>query len=297
MRSLLLALSLLACTHIHALTGDEIQSFIDQAIKAGGGEIVVPPGTHVLTRALQLKGAAKTRLIGLDAETCVLKLAPVVYAESAAETLAGADRIAISRQRGIAPGIKLRLPETDQSIQVKSIEDNALILTAPLKSTLLEKSLLVSEVLPDIIEISGNSEGLTIEKLTLDGGRLNEDPTLQRNSGLSGIVATSGSKHIFISRCIFQNFHGSGMALPGADECLVQDSTFMDITAQAIDLGIAAKKCTIQHNHITRSGAAIQFNEATDTTISGNEIRQCAAAISISGGPNTISNNVISGGR
>lgn len=76
----LLFLTLLLCA-IHpagALPEAEIQRFIDDAIKAGGGEVVIPPGVHVIERGLMIKDAKKLRLIGLDAEESVLKAAPNV---------------------------------------------------------------------------------------------------------------------------------------------------------------------------------------------------------------------------
>ena len=76
MRSLCFAMCSLCFVHAHALTEKEIQGFINEAIKAGGGEVVIPPGVHEITRGLVIKDAKNLRLIGLDAEICVLKLPP-----------------------------------------------------------------------------------------------------------------------------------------------------------------------------------------------------------------------------
>jgi len=66
-------LAFFSTTSAHALPEAEIQRYIDEAIKAGGGEVVIPPGVHLIERGLMLKDAKKLRLIGLDAEECVLK--------------------------------------------------------------------------------------------------------------------------------------------------------------------------------------------------------------------------------
>ena len=71
--ALTLCLLLAAVRPSPALTEGEIQKFIDEAIKAGGGEVVIPPGVHVIEKGLRLTEAKKLRLIGLDAEECVLK--------------------------------------------------------------------------------------------------------------------------------------------------------------------------------------------------------------------------------
>lgn len=49
-------------------SGKQIQQFIDDALAAGGGEVVLPQGRHRLTEPLVIKDADKLRLIGLDAE-------------------------------------------------------------------------------------------------------------------------------------------------------------------------------------------------------------------------------------
>ncbi|MCB1279454.1 right-handed parallel beta-helix repeat-containing protein [Prosthecobacter sp.] len=58
-----------------ALPESEIQRFIDEAIKAGGGEVVIPPGVHVIEHGLIVKDAKKLRIVGLDAEESILKAA------------------------------------------------------------------------------------------------------------------------------------------------------------------------------------------------------------------------------
>lgn len=73
---LIFCLLLAAVRPSSALTEDEIQKFIDEAIKAGGGEVVIPPGVHVIEKGLRLTNAKKLRLIGLDAEESILQAAP-----------------------------------------------------------------------------------------------------------------------------------------------------------------------------------------------------------------------------
>jgi hypothetical protein len=72
----LLLLLVTALQSAQALPESEIQRFIDEAIQAGGGEVVIPPGVHVIERGLMLKDAKKLRLVGLDAEESILKAAP-----------------------------------------------------------------------------------------------------------------------------------------------------------------------------------------------------------------------------
>ncbi len=58
-----------------ALPEAELQRYIDEAIKAGGGEVVIPPGVHLIECGLMVKDAKKLRIVGLEAEETVLKAA------------------------------------------------------------------------------------------------------------------------------------------------------------------------------------------------------------------------------
>ena len=73
--SALLILLFAAFQSALALPEAELQHYIDEAIKAGGGEVVIPPGVHLIERGLRVKDAKKLRIIGLDAEETVLKAA------------------------------------------------------------------------------------------------------------------------------------------------------------------------------------------------------------------------------
>ncbi len=66
--TLLVCCLLSASLHAEGFSGKEIQKFIDDAIAAGGGEVVLPPGRHRLAEPLVIKNAGKLRFIGLDAE-------------------------------------------------------------------------------------------------------------------------------------------------------------------------------------------------------------------------------------
>jgi len=43
-----------------------LQQWIDEAIRAGGGVVTVPPGEHVLEKGLIIKDAKKLALRGLE---------------------------------------------------------------------------------------------------------------------------------------------------------------------------------------------------------------------------------------
>src|SRR5436190_18645070 len=64
-----------------AQDAQRLQKFVDDAIKDGGGEVMVPRGTYVLPRGLMIKDGKQIAIIGVDRERCVLKLPPLAFAQ------------------------------------------------------------------------------------------------------------------------------------------------------------------------------------------------------------------------
>jgi len=75
MRSLLLLSVLSLFVSLSASAQAPLQKWIDEAIKAGGGVVTVPPGEHVLSVGLVIKNAKKLALRGMDKEICIIRLA------------------------------------------------------------------------------------------------------------------------------------------------------------------------------------------------------------------------------
>ena len=73
--SALLVLLFAALQPAQALPEAELQQYLDEAVKAGGGEVVIPPGVHLIERGLMVKDAKKLRIIGFETEETVLKAA------------------------------------------------------------------------------------------------------------------------------------------------------------------------------------------------------------------------------
>lgn len=301
---LLTAASLLFASPVLGLTEAEIQGFIDKAINAGGGEVVIPPGVHVIERGLMMRDAKKVRLAGLDPETCVLKLPPVAFAETAIVTPAGADRIECDRWQNLRPGMLLHIeaegdldsftkkPKPYVLAEVKSIEGMAIRLKEPLKFRIPAQALIRDERAPNLIEVRGSSEAVRIEKLTLDGGRVAGDPPLRGHAQLCGVFAAGAYtyekgptgprvKGLTVSRCIIRHCHGRGIALYSTEGAVIEDCTLMDTTDEAVDLDHFTVKATVRHNDIARSLVGIELNDATDCLVIANEVRDCKTGVNL----------------
>ncbi len=293
-----------AATPALALTGEEIQKFIDDAIKAGGGEVIIPPGVHVMERGLVVKDGKKLRISGLDAEECVLKLPPAVHATAAGATAAGATRISVKSPRGFKPGMRLKIeadgevdaftkkPRPYHLAKVKAVEKDAIQLEAPLKFPIPDGTMLRHEDAPNLLTLRGACTEVTIEKLTLDGGRLDDDPVIHGHAQLCALFVTGAYNYekgptgpkpgkISISRCFIQNCHGRGIALYSAESVEIDGCTIRDTSDEAIDFDHFAVKCVATHNHITRSLTGVELNDATACLVAGNDFRECGTGINL----------------
>ena len=303
-RLLLFTLLLSALQSACALTEEEIQRYIDKAIKAGGGEVVIPPGVHLIEHGLMIKDAKKLRIIGLDAEETVLKLPPVTYAIATGVTEVGATKISVKTQRGIKPGVRLKLecdgeldsftkkPKPYHIAIVKMVEKDVIQLEAPLKFPIPDGTMIRHEDAPNLIEVRGASEDVRIEKLTLDGGRVDGDPPVRGHAQLCGVMASGAYsyekgptgprvKNLNIKRCFIQNCHGRGIALYSVESAEIDDCTIRDTSDEAIDFDHFTVKAIATHNHIARSLIGVELNDATDCLVAGNDFRECTTGINL----------------
>jgi len=297
-------LPLIALQPVGALTEAEIQKFINDAIKAGGGEVVIPPGVHVIERGLKVKDAKKLRITGLDAEESVLKLPPVAYAVSAGTGAAGATRINVQAQRGFKPGMRLKI-EADGEIEpftkkprpyhlavVKAVGRDVIHLVAPLKFAVPDGTMIRHEDAPNLIEIRGTCEDVHIGKLTLDGGRVDGDPPIRGHAQLCAVFASGAYNYEKgptgppvrkprISRCFIQNCHGRGIALYAVEGAEIDGCTIRDTSDEAIDFDHFTVKSIATHNHIARSLVGVELNDATGCLVAGNDFRECGTGINL----------------
>jgi len=302
--SALLVLLFAALQSAQALPEAELQRYIDEAVKAGGGEVVIPPGVHLIEHGLMVKDAKKLRIVGLDAETTVLQLPPVAYAMAMGATAAGATTIPVQTQRGIKPGMRLKIEadgEVDSFTQkpkpchlaiVKAVEKEAIQLEAALKFSVPDGTLIRHEDAPNLIEIRGASEQVLIEKLTLDGGRVAGDPPVRGHAQLCAVFASGAYsyetgptgpkvKKLSVSRCFIQNCHGRGIALYSVEGAEIDSCTIRDTADEAIDFDHFTVKSFATHNHIARSLIGVELNDANECLVAGNEFRECGTGINL----------------
>ena len=296
---------LLAVQSASALTADELQNFINEAIKSEkGSEVVIPPGRHVLDHSLVIQNAKKLHLAGLDAEQTILQLPPLAFAELSEPAKAGDVLLRVRRHQSFKPGMRLHL-EADAAVDdftkkpkpyhlatLSKIEGNTLHLVKPLDFTAPAGTLIRDPDAANIFEIRGTTSEVRISKLTLDGGRVAGDPPVRGHVQLCGILAQglysyekgpTGPliKNLHIERCFIQNCHGRGIALYACEEALIENCTIRDTSDEAIDFDHFTTGSIARHNHIARSLVGVELNDASACRIEQNDFLACQTGINL----------------
>jgi hypothetical protein len=282
----------------------DFQKFVNEAIAAGKGEVIIPPGTWVLEKGLFLKDAKDITIAGLDREESILKLPPVAYAECAKDTEAGGTEIPVARLQNVKPGMRLRImapgavdsftkkPTNYHLAKVKTVEKDKLLLEEPLKFAVPAKTTIRDADAANVFEIRGASENVTIRNLTIDGGRTADDPAIQGHAELTGVhVAGSYTyeagptgpriKGVTIDNCIIQNCFGRGVSFYSVEASSITRCTFMDISDEAINFDHFSENCVAKHNHITRARIAFELNDSIACVVEANEARDCGTGVNL----------------
>ncbi len=276
-RLLFLLLLLFVSPSAHALTEAEIQHHIDTAIKAGGGEVVIPPGVHLIEHGLRLKTAKKLRLIGLDAEETVLK--------------AGKAAVSLLRLDG---GEDVRI----EKLTCEGGQDGIVEWHDPreeangLAKVRISRCFFQNQQRSAVLLPKAAAESVEIEGCTF------------RDIGESGVVfgekAVNGSiTHSHFTRCRV------GVALHGSQQCLVGSNELNHCGTGILITGAVDKNSVDQGNVIALNAIAgslenaIQFNSRTlKNSVLHNEIsRSGGNGIRLDGEGQIVKGNQISGSQ
>ncbi len=282
-----------------------LQKFIDEAIAAGGGEVVIPPGEYIISKGLVIKDAKNLKLAGIDGERTVLRLAPLAYARSGSAVIpAGAREIPVSKSQNLKVGEQLHI-ESDGDVDsftnkpkpyhlavLKQVTTGKLILQEPLKHPVPANTLIRHADAPNIIQLRGACEGVLIRKLTLDGGKTAKDPALRGHAQLCGIFASGlytyekgptgpPIKGLRVEDCIIQNCFGRGIILYSTEGVAVERCTIMDTHDEGLGFDHFTTKATAKNNHFARCLTGIEMNDANDCVVEANEFRDSGTGIHI----------------
>ncbi|MBL9116568.1 MAG: right-handed parallel beta-helix repeat-containing protein [Verrucomicrobiaceae bacterium] len=284
--------------------GFDLASEVAKANAAGGGEVVVPPGVHILPTGLKLHDVKGITIVGFDRDQCVLQLPPAVHGKVALPAAGGEQVLVLDAAKGISPGMTLRIeadgdmdpftgkPKPYVLAKVSKTTGTRVSLEGILKHPIPAGAIVRDENAPNLIEITGKSENIHLRKLSLDGGMAPDGPELRGHAQLCGVMVQGkysyengpteqGPKGVKVTDCIIRNCYGRGIAFYSATDCVVETCTIMDTQDEAIDLDHFVRGTIIKDNHIARCRVGVEVNDASACAIAFNEIRNCGTGLHV----------------
>ncbi len=268
--------------------------------RAIGGEIVIGPGIYQINQSLKLDQAKNLTLRGEG--DVVLKLAPALVTELAQPAAVGDGTLELKSPEGLKPGLRLRImapgeivpltggPKPSFDATIASIAGTKVTLSAPLRFPAPVDTRVVNENDLNLVSIWGEGEKITLLNLTLDGA-LDAEGLRQATHNTRCGVWVQGRydylkgpigpkpRGIRIENCHFRNFHGRGIAIYSAEDCVVENCIVENVLDEGINLDHFVERCRVVGNQVRKATVGIEMNDTNDCTIVENSIEDCRFGI------------------
>jgi len=268
----------------------------------GGDEIVIEPGVYHIGQSIRLDGVKHLTIRGQGEVT--LQLAPALVTELTAPAAVGATSLRLRSPDGLHVGLRLRVMAPGEIVAVSgrpkpSFETDVIAVdgaTVQLKEPLLypapEGAFVVNERDLNLFTIEGDSEDITLENLNLDGALLPDGLRVAPHHTRCGVwiqgrydytTGPSGPKprRITLRNCRIRNFHGRGIAIYSADDCVVENCVIENVLDEGINIDHFAERCRVAGNVIRRAKVGIELNDVNDSVVERNVIANCHLGIRV----------------
>jgi hypothetical protein len=277
-----------------------ILAAIAQAKKSGGGDVVIQAGVYHMGKILRLHGVKHLRIRGEG--KVVLQLAPALVTELAEPATPGATTLRLSSPEGLQAGLTLRImapgeivvitgrPKPSFEADILKVDGPVATLTQPLRFAAPAGTAVVNERDLNLLVIEGDSEDITVENLSMDGG-LKPDGLRQATHHTRCAIWVQGAydylkgpsgpkpRRITIRDCQIRHFHGRGVAIYSADDCLVENCVIEDTLDEGINLDHFVVHCRTAGNVIRGATVGVELNDTNDCVVERNVIEKCAIGI------------------
>lgn len=279
-----------------------IQAAIDAASQQGGGVIRTGPGVYRIEKSLILKETSQITLRG-EAGT-ILRLPPLPYARMREATPAGALSVAVDRTEHFAPGMVLHFvapgkiepftgkPRPYVLATLERTEPRRLVLREPLEFPLPLETRLFQEGAPNLIRVLGSCAGITLEQLTLDGGKEETDPPISGHVIGCGVLAEGRYNYeagplapplrgLTLRDCVIRQCYGRGVALYSVVDSTIQGCTIEHTVDEAIDFDHFSERCRAVDNTVRNCHIGVELNDANDCVVENNRFEGCHTGINL----------------
>ncbi len=281
---------------------EPVLAAIAEAEKSGGGEIEIGPGVYRINKSLSLDGTKHLVLRGQGDVT--LQLAPALVTELAAPAAVGTSTLILQSSERVRVGLLLRVmapgkiaaitgePKPSFEAEVIAIDGTTVTLKDPLLYSAPAGARVVDERDLNLFTIAGESEDITLENLTLDGGLQPDGLQQATHHTRCGVwiqgrydylKGPSGPKprRITIRNCRLRNFHGRGIAIYSADDCVVENCVIENVLDEGINLDHFSERCRVTGNVVQSAKVGIELNDVNDSVVEHNEIGNCRFGIRV----------------
>jgi hypothetical protein len=256
-----------------------------------GGTIRFAPGTYVIDEAIVVALANNLTISGSAAVTLEFAPGPERTPRTLSAVEAGDTTLHIDHPGDLIAGRRYQLypPESDLNrvleFIVESVEDGQVLLTKPVAFMPLIKEIpagcrVIEEV--NFFRVLG-SPGTVIENFTLDGMGRGEirGHTLFTGVYASGLLVGGGRPKVSgltVRGCDFRRLTGRGVAAYGIADVLVEECSFTDIRAQAIEIDHYSQGL-VRRNVVDGAEVGVMVNDAFETVVEHNVLSNCWTAV------------------
>lgn len=274
-----------------ALHESSLQRAIEE-LRETGGRIVVNPGEYKLVAGISLsRWTSKLEIEGNPGARLVL--APAPCTELTASAAVGEATIKVASTTGLAIGQFVEfMDESGQLVNAKvtSLDGTDSLTISPALKTAM------SAGTPVMLTVNGvliySSANITLSHLEIDMQR-EKQPYAPRNHSRHCAIMIAGpyqhgkgplqtSSRVRVHGCILRNAWGRGVAFYASKDCEVIGCTVDNVHEEGINIDHYCRNMVVSQNRVSRvDKAAIELNDATDCSISGNEISDSTIGMKI----------------
>lgn len=272
---------------------DTINSAINTLRRANGGSIIWLPGRYEIPQPIEIWDGQDIRIEGLPGTVLTFPPSPVIQASLAADLVQGSETFLVNHPEAIQLDWRYQLYASDGSgnrlleFRVTAIEGNLVKIHPAIRfmnhvKKIPKGSILVQRV--NFFEFN-RSQNITLQGLTMDGGARGSVAGHTTYCGLIAAGKTGKDKRpqsqgLTIQNCTFRDLKGRGVAIYHTARVVIEDCHFQGIAWQALEMDHYSTGA-VTRNLIEDSAAGIALNDAFDTRIQFNTIRDCIQPIAL----------------
>ncbi len=272
---------------------ETINNAILKLRKANGGRILWMPGTYEIPQPIEIWDGKDIQIEGMPGSILTFPPAPKSNATLAMDLVEGSNTILVENPELLHLNWRYQLYSSDGTgdrlleFRVTGIEGNTIKIHPTIRFMRHVESVSKGCILiehANFFELN-RSHNITVRGLTMDGGSRG---SVAGHTTYCGIIAAGLaqkskrplSQGLTIQDCTFRDLKGRGVAIYKTAGVMIKNCHFQGIAAQALEIDHYSTG-VVTTNLIEDSMAGVTLNDAFDTEVTFNTIRNCSQSISL----------------